>query len=46
MSQITLEDLAHVMDALAEGRIVNEVTVGRDVAEWARVALERMLSIS
>jgi quinolinate synthase len=36
--------LAWVLDELIEGRVVNRITVGDDVAVPARVALERMLA--
>ncbi len=45
MSQITLANLAEVMDALARGELLNEVTVEPETRHWARVALERMLSL-
>ncbi|MBS1724581.1 MAG: quinolinate synthase NadA [Armatimonadetes bacterium] len=37
--------LCWVMDSLAEGHVVNQVTVPDDVARWARIALERMLQV-
>jgi quinolinate synthase len=36
--------LAWVLDELVAGRVVNQVTVDAQTAEWARVALERMLA--
>ncbi len=45
MSQITLTNLAGVLEALAAGEIANEVTVDVETAYWARQALERMLSV-
>jgi quinolinate synthase len=45
MSQITQENLADVLEALADGTIVNQVTVDAEMARWARVALERMLTV-
>ena len=45
MSQITLANLAEVMDALARGELRNEVTVEPEIGKWARVALERMLAL-
>jgi len=51
MSQITLENLADLLDALVvdgqrvDGRIVNQVTVDTETARWARVALDRMLAL-
>ncbi|AXK46958.1 quinolinate synthase NadA [Brachybacterium saurashtrense] len=37
--------LAWVLEALCEGTVLNRITVGEDVAEPARVALERMLAV-
>jgi quinolinate synthase len=45
MSQTTLDNLAYVLEALARGEIVNEIVVDAETARWARVALERMLSV-
>lgn len=45
MSQITLTNLANVLDALSHGDWLNEVTVESETREWARVALERMLAL-
>jgi quinolinate synthase len=45
MSQITLDNLAFVLEALADGEMVNEVTVDADTARWARIALQRMLDL-
>ncbi len=45
MSQITLSNLAEVLEALVRGDVQNEVTVEEDTARWARVALERMLAL-
>jgi quinolinate synthase len=45
MSQITLGNLAHVIEPLVGGELVDEVTVEADTARWARVALERMLAL-
>ncbi len=36
--------LAWVLDELVAGHIVNEVTVDPEIAQWAKVALERMLA--
>jgi quinolinate synthase len=44
MSQITLQKLAQVVEALARGELVNEVVVDAETAHWARIALERMLA--
>jgi quinolinate synthase len=45
MGQITLANLAAVLDSLAEGRPANRVTVAGEVAAPARLALERMLAV-
>jgi quinolinate synthase len=45
MSQITLQNLAQVLEGLVRGALINEVTVDPDVARWSRVALERMLAL-
>ncbi len=45
MGQITLQNLAQLLEALARGEVVNQVTVDDETARWARVALERMLAI-
>ena len=46
MNRIDLPHLVWAMENLLEGRVVNRVTVDPDVAEWARVALARMLEIN
>jgi quinolinate synthase len=45
MSQTTLRNLAHVLDALARGEILHEVTVDDPTRHSARLALERMLAL-
>ena len=37
--------LAWALDELADGRIVNQVTVDDETAKYARIALERMLAV-
>lgn len=44
MRQIDLPHLLWVLDALASGSPVNEVTVSEDAKEYARLALRRMLA--
>ncbi|HWC09711.1 MAG TPA: quinolinate synthase NadA [Acidimicrobiales bacterium] len=46
MFRIDPPHLAWCLENLVEGRVVNQVTVDRDTAESARVALERMLAIT
>jgi quinolinate synthase len=45
MNRIDLPHLCWVLESLVEGRIVNQISVDPDTAEWARVALQRMLDI-
>jgi len=45
MTQITLANLAEIMDALSHGNLLNEVTVESETRHWAKIALERMLSL-
>ncbi len=45
MNLITLEKLARVLEGLVRGEVINPVTVPPEVAEPARVALERMLRL-
>ncbi len=46
MSLITQRKLLATLEALLQGDFSNEVTVPAEAAEWAKVALERMLSIA
>jgi quinolinate synthase len=46
MNLVTTEKLLFVLEELQRHRVVNEVTVAKDVAEWAAIALERMLDVS
>ena len=46
MFRIDEPHLAWVLEALVEGRVVNQITVDPETAEWARVALQRMLDIT
>jgi quinolinate synthase len=46
MSRIDPPHLAWVLEGLVEGEVRNRIQVDGDVAEWARVALERMLAIT
>jgi quinolinate synthase len=45
MFRIDAPHLCWVLENLVEGKVVNQITVEPDVAEWAKVALERMLEI-
>jgi quinolinate synthase len=46
MFRIDRAHLAWVLENLVEGRVVNRITVDDDTAEQARVALDRMLSLT
>jgi quinolinate synthase len=46
MNRIDEPHLAWVLEELVEGRLVNPIRVDPETAEWARVALQRMLEIT
>ena len=46
MFRIDGPHLAWVLESLVAGEVVNRITVDPDTAEWARVALQRMLDIT
>ena len=46
MFRIDAPHLAWVLEELVEGRVPNRIVVDADDAEWARVALQRMLDIT
>jgi quinolinate synthase len=46
MFRIDAAHLCWVLEELVEGRVVNQITVDPTTAEWARVALDRMLEIT
>jgi quinolinate synthase len=46
MFRIDAPHLAWVLENLVVGEVVNQIVVDADTAEWARVALERMLAIT
>ncbi len=45
MGMITLESLGRVLEGLMRGELINPVTVPPEVADLARLALERMLEV-
>jgi quinolinate synthase len=45
MFRIDAPHLCWVLENLVEGNVVNPITVDADTAEWAKVALQRMLEI-
>lgn len=45
MNRITLAKLTWCLESLVEGDVVNEIVVEERMARWARVALDRMLSL-
>jgi quinolinate synthase len=46
MSRIDPPHLAWILEGLVAGEVRNQIQVDPEVAEWARVALERMLAIT
>jgi quinolinate synthase len=46
MFRIDAAHLCWVLENLVAGRVVNRITVDADTAQWARVALDRMLAIT
>jgi quinolinate synthase len=46
MSRIDGPHLAWILEGLVEGEVRNQIQVDGETAEWARVALERMLAIT
>src|SRR5205823_2632386 len=46
MFRIDAAHVAWVLENLVAGEVVNRITVDPDTAEWARVALQRMLDIT
>jgi quinolinate synthase len=46
MFRIDGPHLAWVLENLVAGTVVNRITVDPDTAEWAKVALQRMLEIT
>lgn len=45
MYRISPLDLANVLEGLVEGRVINQITVAPEVRHYAKLALDRMLSI-
>jgi quinolinate synthase len=46
MFRIDAPHLAWVLEELVDGRVPNRITVDPETAEWAKVALDRMLAIT
>ena len=46
MYRIDAPHLCWAMENLAEGRVVNQISVPEDEKHWARIALQRMLDVS
>lgn len=46
MFRIDAAHLCWVLENLVAGRVVNQISVDEETAQWARVALDRMLSIT
>jgi quinolinate synthase len=45
MNRIDLPHLVWALENLVEGKVVNRIEVHPDVAHWAKIALDRMLSL-
>ena len=45
MNRIDLPHLVWALESLAGGQVVNQIVVDPEVAQWARVALDRMLAL-
>jgi quinolinate synthase len=46
MNRIDLPHLVWALESLAEGRVVNRIVVEPEVAKYAKIALDRMLSLA
>jgi quinolinate synthase len=46
MSRIDPQHLAWILEGLVDGEVRNQIVVQAETAEWAKVALERMLAIT
>ncbi len=46
MSRIDPPHLAWILEGLVDGTVRNQIRVEAETAEWAKVALERMLAIT
>jgi quinolinate synthase len=45
MNRIDLPHLVWALESLADGVLVNQITVDPDTSRWAKVALDRMLAL-
>jgi quinolinate synthase len=45
MNRIDLPHLVWMLESLVDGRVHNQITVDSDTAQWAKLALERMLAL-
>jgi quinolinate synthase len=45
MNRIDLPHLVWALESLANGQVVNQITVDPDTAHWAKTALDRMLAL-
>ena len=46
MFRIDAPHLAYQLDGLVNGKVRNQITVEPETAQWARVALQRMIDIT
>ncbi len=45
MNRIDLPHLVYTLESLLAGNVINQITVNPDDAHWAKIALDRMLSL-
>jgi quinolinate synthase len=45
MNRIDLPHLVHSLESLVQGQVINQITVDESVAQFARLALDRMLAL-
>ncbi|OPX26309.1 MAG: quinolinate synthetase [Campylobacteraceae bacterium 4484_166] len=45
MNETTLEDLYNTLKSIKDGKYENEITIEKDVAKYAKIALEKMFEI-
>jgi quinolinate synthase len=45
MNRIDLPHLVHSLESLVQGQVINRITVDESVAQFARLALDRMLAL-
>jgi len=46
MFRVSPNHLLWVLDSLVDGQVVNEIVVPAEQKKWAKIAIDRMLSIT